>query len=47
MKEIEIYNKTGEIIDISIPVKQNNIGAVKIADFQKYKTYVDIDFFFR
>ena len=45
MQEIEIYNKTGEIIDISMPVEENNIGAVKIAEFQKYKTYVDIDFF--
>ncbi len=45
MQEIEIYNKTGEIIDISVPVEKNNIGSVKIADFQKYKTYVDIDFF--
>ncbi len=45
MQEIEIYNKTGEIIDISMPVEENNIGAVKIAEFQKYKTHVDIDFF--
>lgn len=45
MQEIEIYNKTGEIIDISVPVEENNIGAVKIAEFQKYKTHIDIDFF--